>query len=62
LKESQLVSIKSLDLMFDLDVFKLTWLSYEVITWNFILIGFLLLSDEIVYFSICFSNSFMLTY
>jgi hypothetical protein len=27
LKESQLVSIKSLDLMFDLDVFKLTWLS-----------------------------------
>jgi hypothetical protein len=62
LKESQLVSIKSLDLMFDLDVFKLTWLSWEVITWNFILIGFLLLSDEIVYFSICFSNSFMLTY
>jgi hypothetical protein len=62
LEESQLVSMKSLDLMFDLDVFKLTWLSYEVITWNFILIGFLLLSDEIVYFSICFSNSFMLTY
>jgi hypothetical protein len=27
LKESQLVSMRSLDLMFDLDVFKLTWLS-----------------------------------
>ena len=27
LEESQLVSIRSLDLMFDLDVFKLTWLS-----------------------------------
>jgi hypothetical protein len=25
LEESQLVSIRSLDLMFDLDVFKLTW-------------------------------------
>jgi hypothetical protein len=27
LEESQLVSMRSLDLMFDLDVFKLTWLS-----------------------------------
>jgi hypothetical protein len=27
LEESQLVSIRSLDLMYDLDVFKLTWLS-----------------------------------
>jgi hypothetical protein len=27
LKESQLVSMRNLDLMFDLDVFKLTWLS-----------------------------------
>ena len=27
LKESQLVSMRSLDLMFDLDVFKLVWLS-----------------------------------
>jgi len=27
LEVSQLVSIRSLDLMFDLDVFKLTWLS-----------------------------------
>ena len=27
LKESQLVSMRSLDLMFDLYVFKLTWLS-----------------------------------
>jgi hypothetical protein len=27
LEESQLVSMRSLDLMFNLDVFKLTWLS-----------------------------------
>jgi hypothetical protein len=27
LEESQLVSMRSLDLMFDLDVFKLNWLS-----------------------------------
>jgi len=26
-EESQLVSMRNLDLMFDLDVFKLTWLS-----------------------------------
>jgi len=31
LEESQLVSLRSLNLMFDLDVFKLTWLSWEVI-------------------------------
>ena len=39
LEESQLVNMRSLDLMFDLDVFKLTWLSYEVISWNFTLIS-----------------------
>jgi hypothetical protein len=39
LEESQLVSIRSLDLIFDLYVFKLTWLSYEVISWNFTLIS-----------------------
>jgi len=39
LEESQLVSIRSLDLIFDLYVFKLTWLSYEVILWNFTLIS-----------------------
>jgi hypothetical protein len=27
LEETQLVSLRSLNLMFDLDVFKLTWLS-----------------------------------
>jgi hypothetical protein len=39
LEESQLVSMRSLDLMFDLDVFKLNWLSYEVISWNVTLIS-----------------------
>ena len=40
LKESQLVSMRNLDLIFDLDVFKLTLLSYEVISWNFTLISY----------------------